>query len=94
MYYFVKKLLEFLTKFQKKFGKIYKRLNNIDDERNLANAFEIIPVINKAQNEFEEEKAVITKFKCLTNMGKFLSVLLLKINIFQIKKGKIRGDKI
>lgn len=46
----------------------------MDDERNLTNAYDIIPVINKAQNEFEEDKSVITKFKCLINMGRFLTV--------------------
>jgi len=67
-------LLEFLTKFQKKFGRIYKKLNEIDDEKNLINASDIIPLINKAKKEFEEDKAIITKFKCLENMGRFLSV--------------------
>lgn len=70
-----KKLLEFLTRFQKKFGKIYKKLSNIEDEKNIVNAYEIIPIINKARSEFEEDKAVITKFHCLINMGRFLSVI-------------------
>ena len=71
---YFKKLLDFLSKFQKKFGKIYKKLNEMEDEKNLLNAYEIIPVINKAKKGYEEDKAIITKFKCLANMGNFLSV--------------------
>lgn len=76
LFILIKKLLEFLTKFQKKFGKIYKKLNDLDEEKNLINAYEIIPVINKAKKEYEEDKAIITKFKCLENMGNFLSVII------------------
>ena len=61
-------------RFQKKFGLIYKNLNQLDSESSLLNAHNMIPVIKKAKKEFMEDKNLITKFVCLKNMDMFLDV--------------------
>lgn len=77
----LEKLLEFLNKFQKKFGSIYKKLNQIEENGSNINFHELIPIINKAKNEFNEEKTLITKFVCLQNMDNFLTVLYFLKNL-------------
>lgn len=78
------KLLEFLIKFQKKFGVIYKKLNQIDEENGSLMAYELIPTIGKARAEFQEDKFLINKFTCLRNMDQYLTVDILFFILIQI----------
>lgn len=57
--------------FKEKFGGIYKVINTLDNEE-FTNAYEIIPIIKNAKEEFEINAEVAKSFECLKNCEDYL----------------------
>jgi len=60
-----------LRRFKEKFGGIYKVINALDHE-DFTNAYEIIPIIKNAKEEFETNADVARSFECLKNCEDYL----------------------
>lgn len=65
------KAIKFLRRFKEKFGGIYKVINALDQEE-FTNAYEIIPIIKNAKEEFEAYADTAQQFECLRNCEHYL----------------------
>ncbi len=73
-----------MRKFKEKFGGIYKVINALDHE-DFTNAYEIIPIIKNAKEEFDKNADLAGSFECLRNCEDYLD------SKFDKLQGKVRS---